>query len=102
MTLPAPVPANNFWAFTVYDNQTRSLLGTDQKSAGIDSTDKRVKPDPDSSWTIHFGPRPPRGKEGNWVQTTPGRGYFVFLRLYGPLKPWFDETWKPGDLRTLD
>jgi hypothetical protein len=37
VTLPGPIPAKNFWAFTVYDNQTRSLLPTDQKSAGLDS-----------------------------------------------------------------
>jgi hypothetical protein len=38
VTLPAPVPAKEFWSFVVYDNQTRSLLETDQKSAGVDST----------------------------------------------------------------
>lgn len=32
ITLPGPIPAKNFWAFTVYDNQTRSLLPTDQKT----------------------------------------------------------------------
>ncbi|PTQ69106.1 hypothetical protein [Pseudomonas sp. GV071] len=25
-------------------------------------------------------------------------GYFVILRLYGPTKPFFEKTWKPGDL----
>jgi hypothetical protein len=28
----------------------------------------------------------------------PGKSYFIFMRLYGPLDPWFDKTWKPGDL----
>ena len=37
VTLPGPVPAKQFWSFTAYDNQTRSLLETDQKTAGIDS-----------------------------------------------------------------
>ena len=44
-----------------------------------------------------FSPKAPAGKEGNWVQTMPGRGYNVVLRLYGPLEPWFNKTWKPGD-----
>src|SRR5262249_1811590 len=35
ITLPAPVPAGQFWSFTVYDNQTRSMLETDQKLSGI-------------------------------------------------------------------
>jgi hypothetical protein len=38
LTLPGPIPAKDFWALTVYDNQTRSLLPTDQKLAGLDST----------------------------------------------------------------
>ena len=24
--------------------------------------------------------------------------WFVILRLYGPLQPWFDKTWKPGEI----
>jgi hypothetical protein len=32
----------------------------------------------------------------------PGKSYLVFLRLYGPLEPWFDKTWKPGDFEKLD
>ena len=43
MTLPGPIPVVNFWAFTVYDNQTRSLLpnrsevgGHGQQRSGIE------------------------------------------------------------------
>jgi len=97
VTLPGPVPAANFWAFTAYDSQTRSLLETDQKKAGLDSLDPDVKPNADGSYTIWFGPSAPEGHESNWVQTMPGKSYFVFMRLYGPLEPWFDKTWKPGD-----
>ncbi|MFO1458830.1 MAG: DUF1254 domain-containing protein [Verrucomicrobiota bacterium] len=98
VTLPGPIPANNFWAFTVYDNQTRSLLPTDQKSAGVDSLNPELKKNADGSATVWFGPKPPPGQESNWVQTMPGRGYFVLLRLYGPLEPWFNKSWQPGDL----
>lgn len=87
VTLPGPVPANNFWAFTVYDNQTRSLLPTDQKSAGVDSNLPELTKNADGGATIWFGPKAPPGHEANWVQTIPGRGYFVILRLYGPLEP---------------
>ncbi len=97
VTLPGPIPANNFWAFTVYDNQTRSLLPTDQKLAGIDSTLAGVQKNPDGGATVWFGPTAPAGHEKNWVQTMPGRGYNVVMRLYGPLEPWFSKAWKPGD-----
>lgn len=102
VTLPAPIPINNFWAFTVYDGQTRSLLETDQKTAGIDSNNKNMKANADGSYTVYFGPKAPEGQAGNWVQTMPDKSYFVFLRLYGPLEPWFNKTWKPGDFERVD
>ena len=49
-----------------------------------------------------FGPKAPEGHESNWVQTMPGKGYFVLFRLYGPLEPWFDKSWKIGDLEPVD
>jgi hypothetical protein len=101
VNLPSPVPAKDFWSFTVYNGQTRSFLETDQKLAGMDSNGKDVVANDDGSYTIWFGPKAPEGKEGNWVQTMPGKSYFVFLRLYGPLEPWFDKTWKPGDFELV-
>jgi hypothetical protein len=32
----------------------------------------------------------------------PGKSYNVLLRLYGPLEPWFDKTWKPGDFELVE
>jgi len=98
ITLPGPIPAKEFWSFVVYDNQTRSLLETDQKGAGIDSNAKGMKKNADGSVTVWFGPKAPAGQEGNWVQTIPGKGWNVLLRLYGPLEPWFEKSWKPGDI----
>ena len=98
VTLPGPIPAKDFWSFTVYDNQTRSLLPTDQKLAGVDSTLPGIQMNKDGGVTVWFAPRAPAGHEKNWVQTMPGKGYNVALRLYGPLKPWFNKSWRPGDL----
>jgi len=98
VTLPGPIPAKNFWSFTAYDNQTRSLLATDQKLAGIDSTLPGIEMSQDGGVTVWFGPEAPAGHEKNWVQTWPGKGYNAALRLYGPLEPWFDQSWRPGDL----
>lgn len=97
ITLPAPIPAKDFWSFTVYSGQHRSMLETDQKLAGVDSNQDGIKANADGSYTVWFGPKAPEGKESNWVQTMPGKSWNCLLRLYGPLEPWFDKTWKPGD-----
>jgi len=102
VTLPGPVPMNNFWSFVVYSTQHRSMLETDQRLAGLDSTLPGVTPNKDGSYTIWFGPEAPDGQEDHWVQTLPGKGFAVILRLYGPLEPWFDKSWKPGDLEPVD
>ncbi len=102
VTLPAPIPAKDFWSFTVYSGQHRSLLETDQRLAGIDSNQKDMKANKDGSYTIWFGPKAPTAHETNWVQTRPGKSWSCLLRLYGPLKPWFDKTWKPGDFRLVE
>ena len=101
VTLPGPIPINNFWSFMVYDGQTRSILETDQKTGGLDSNAVGLKVVNDGTVTVYFGPHPPKGKEANWVQTMPGKGFHVLLRLYGPLQPWFDKTWMPGDFELI-
>ncbi len=101
VTLPAPVPANDFWSFVVYDNQHRSMLETDQRLAGLDSTLEGLVANEDGSYTVWFGPEAPKGKDGNWIQTTPGKSFSTILRLYGPLEPWFNKAWRPGDLERV-
>lgn len=98
VTMPALIPAKEFWSFVVYSGQHRGLLETDQKSAGIDSLSPDLQANPDGSYTVWFAPTAPAGKEGNWVQTMPGKSWSVLVRLYGPLEPWFDKSWKPGDI----
>jgi hypothetical protein len=100
--MPHPIPMNNFWSFMVYSGQHRSMLETDQKLAGLDSNNPSVKPNADRSYTMWFAPKPPRGHEGNWIQTMPGKSFNVILRLYGPLQSWFDKTWKPGDFELVE
>ena len=77
-------------------------VSTDQKLAGLDSTNPEVKSNKDGSYTMWLGPKPPKGHDGNWIQTIPGKSYTAMLRLYGPLQPWFDKTWKPGDLELVE
>jgi hypothetical protein len=99
--LPPNIPAKDFWSFVVYDNQTRSMLQTDEQFPSIGSEDKTVVVNPDTSVDVYFGPTAPAGHETNWVQTVPGKGWNVLLRLYGPLQPWFDKTWKPGEFEVV-
>jgi len=97
LRLPAGIPAKDFWSVTVYDAETRSLLQNGQPKPSISTYDQ---PDvnPDGSVDISFGPGAPKGKEKSWVQTVPGKGFFVWVRLYGPLEPFFEQTWRPDDI----
>ena len=103
LRIPADVPAKNFWSFVVYDPQTRSELQTDQLFPSINSSRDELHENPDGSVTLHFGPTAPEGPEAaNWIQTVPGKGWFALLRLYGPLEPWFEKTWRPEDIQLVD
>lgn len=98
LRLPSNVPVADFWSVIVYDTQTRSMLQTDQKAPSVSSQNKGLRTNADGSVDLFFGPKPPAGFENNWVQTIPGKGWFTILRLYGPLDPWFNKTWRPGPI----
>jgi hypothetical protein len=100
--LPPNIPEKNFWSFTIYDNQSRSMLQTDQQFPSVGSLTKGIKQNPDGSYDVYFGPKAPAGKESNWVQTMPGKGWNVILRLYSPLKPWYDKTWRPSEIELVE
>ena len=105
LTLPANIPAAKFWSLTLYDNQTRSMLQTPQRypRAGSQSyPTPAVVANSDGTYTIYFSPKKPANvNEGNWIQTIPGKGWFTLLRLYSPLQPFFDKTWKPGEIEEV-
>jgi len=96
--LPPRVPVATFWSAIVYDTQTRSMLQTDARFPSVSSQNKDLQVNPDGSVDVYFGPEEPAGKASNWVQTIPGKGWFMILRLYGPLEPWFNQTWRPDDI----
>jgi len=96
--IPANPPAKDFWALTLYDNQTRSQLQTDQKYPTVGSQTNGIKMNEDGSYDIYCGPEAPEGYEHNWLQTIPGKSWFVALRMYGPLEAWIDKTWRPSEV----
>lgn len=59
---------------------------------------EKPEPSPDGSIDLYFGPETPIGKENHWVKTIPGKGWFVYFRIYGPQAPVFDGTWKLNDI----
>src|SRR4051812_20959055 len=96
--VPADPPAKLFWNVTVYDVTTRCLIDNEQQRGDRGSRDPDVVPNDDGSVDLFFGPTAPDGTESNWVQTIPGRHWFSYFRLYGPLEPYFDRTWELGDI----
>lgn len=96
LSVPLPVPNRLFWSVTVYDAETRSQIQTDQAKAALRSLFE-LKDLKGESVDLYFGPDAPAGHEGRWIKTTPGNGWFVYFRIYGPQPSAFDGTWKPGD-----
>jgi len=105
VVLPKDIPAARFWSFTVYDNQSRSMLQTPQKypRAGSQSyPSPAASRNDDGSTTIYFAPQKPAGVDrGNWIQTDPAKGWFVILRLYSPLQSFFDKSWQVGEVELV-
>ena len=61
-----------------------------------------AEPNADGSTTVYFSPSQPAGvKRGNWIQTMPSKGYFVCLRLYSPLEPFFTKEWRPSEIELV-
>ena len=96
--LPAGIPARAFWSVVLYDTQTRSMLQTGQQFPSTGSQNPALQTNPDGSCDPYFAPAPPAGQDSNWVQTWPGKGWLIILRLYAPEQAWFDKTWRPGEI----
>lgn len=100
--IPANVPAKDFWSVVAYDPQTRSELQTGQPYPSVNSKKTPLVYNDDGSVDLYFGPDAVKGKKANWIQTVAGKGWLVLIRLYGPLEPWFDKSWKPGEFELLN
>ena len=101
VNIPANVPAKDFWSVVLYDPQTRSELQTGQPFPSRNNKRDKLIVNADGSVDLYFGPAAPAGKEANWIQWVPNKGWFALLRLYGPLDPWFDKTGRLGEIEEM-
>jgi hypothetical protein len=40
-------------------------------------------------------------KRYDLIYDGPGKGWNVLFRLYAPLEPWFDKTWRLGEFEVV-
>jgi len=101
LAVPQPVPGKLFWSITVYDAETRSQIRTDQNQAALRSLFELADTGTGAAGELWFGPVAPEGAEGRWIKTIPGRGWFVYFRIYGPDQPAFDGSWQLPDFQAV-
>jgi hypothetical protein len=90
--VPPNVPVEQYWSVTAYDRETHALI-KNMLRASRASNAGEVQKNADGSVDIWFGPKPPEGKDANWVPTDPSRGFELLFRLYAPTKALFERTW---------
>jgi hypothetical protein len=96
LRIPANPPAKLLWSVTLYEAATRTPLRNEQRIADRSSRQDLVA-NADGSVDSYTGPKPPTGSENNWIPTEPGRARFSYIRLYGPLEAYFDQSWPLPD-----
>jgi hypothetical protein len=94
-------PAANFWSITVYDIENRLIIRNKIKRSDRSSRTEGLIKNADGSVDMYFGPVAPKGKEVNWIQTNEGQSFFVYLRLYGPEKAYFDQSFPMNKIEKI-
>jgi len=105
LRVPKDVPVGQFWALTLYSENTRRAYdngGTDIRSANLDSRLTDLVQNPDGSIDLYVGAKAPAGFEKNYMKTVGDDGWFVYFRLYAPLQPFFDKTFALPDFELID
>jgi len=75
-----------------------SYRQTSQLFPTVGSLTKGMQKNADGSYDAYFAPEAPEGKQGNLLQTNRDKSWFVIRRIYGPLEPWINKTWRPGEI----
>ncbi|WP_323670437.1 DUF1214 domain-containing protein [Bradyrhizobium japonicum] len=82
--------------YAVYDAETRSEIATDQGHAALRSMFE-LKDAKGPNVELSFGPSAPAGQEKQRIKTIPGKGWFVYFRIYGQEAAAFNGSWKLSD-----
>lgn len=102
--VPKDVPVGQFWALTLYSENTRRPYdngGIELRSVSLDSKMKDLKYNGDGSIDLYIGAKAPAGFENNYMKTVGSDGWFVYFRLYAPLQPFFDKTFTLPDFEVV-
>ena len=60
------------------------------------------RPNADGSTTVYFGPNKPDGVKRRQLDPDDARQRLVLiLRLYSPLEPFFDKSWRPSEIEPV-
>jgi hypothetical protein len=94
-------PAALFWSITVYDIANRLIIQNETRRADLSSRSEDLVTNSDGSVDLYFGPKAPKGKENNWIQSNKGQSFFVYLRLYGPEQEFFDQTYPMNKIEKI-
>jgi len=104
LRVPADVPVGQFWALTLYSENTRRPYENGEgtlRSANLDSHLEDLVVNDDGSIDLYIGPEPPEGFENNFMRTVQDDGWFVYFRLYAPLEPFFDKSFRLPDFEVV-
>ena len=82
------------------DAKTRSILDTGRPKSAVNS-EMDLPVNKDGTIDLYFGPTPPAQGGKAWIKTKPGEGFFMYFRFYGPLKPFYDKSWKVNEVRKV-
>ena len=85
----------------MYDIENRLIIRNDINRSDRSSRTEGLIKNADDSVDLYFGPEAPKGKGNNWIQTNEGQSFFVYLRLYGPEKAYFDQTVKMNKIQKI-
>ena len=101
LNLPADAPAKNFWSLVVYDPQTRSELQTGQPFPSKNNAKGGLTTNPDGSVDLYFGPRAAGRLRGQLDPNGARQGLVLHPAPLRPTGPWFDQTWRPGEIELI-
>jgi len=100
LRVPPDVPASQFWAVTIYDLETAAFF-RESTNTEINSYQDLQKND-DGSVDVFFAPKPPDGKQSNWIYTAPSRPWFACFRFYGPEEAIHNKSWVLPDIEKMN